>query len=1675
MSKSKTNVICMLLILVFIFGKIEQKKNQFTKNQNQPFDYVTQHDRSDVIPNPKMEQSLQGESLNSESKASEGMSGLNKERKLNFLTYMGELIHSSYTYATTFLPSSDPELVINSKVIRSSHTQEQKKKMSLSELSLSSLAKTSRQKTLLTQIHPLAGDLDAESSIWSIVGEEDLEIKPALKTISPSQSEILINEQASLIQERIIEENTSFGERSSGSEINSNFQNFRDVCKAEISNPDNFIIGYFAFEFVDFDNKNDASKSLNLLSKVKVHTVKMATYQSTLGSYQKLVDDVYMKYVPARLLKLLSLFYDQMSMKDVCKVILASSDPRTTEYVREWQNMSINLDQYFNFGQIFYGELLIQNDTDLQKTIDSRINQMESKVSKLVVSNAKYKEDLEELNGCVCATLKEIVYNFAGQVLRVSSFKAKFEEVSINPDIQKAQFKEYAIKFFNAFSQTLTSFSPKKCGVDPITSIREMIFYARTDKFLTDPSLSLLQKSITIPDNIWTSFFGMFSSIKQSFFRTIIEYDSYILDTNTMSDSLFDQMLKYRETTIPFHPEFFQLMVNIKTYSLDVQILPQQISILELKLYFINWEKNEIEEEANKSIMAGRVFIRDIWVYLYKIYMFLRAEGHIKQKSTLKQIFEEMCKFLQEKSFFDTKPSQLYLELFEQASYSSYYPHLASYLAELAAENGVTECIKSEIAPVLSSIPAKSPGKPFIKIHKIIIFYFQKLIIEEAKTNFKKELIKIGWSVSTCPTGKMSKFDYEKSDVNFKTVVTKKYSKATDKLDLYKKLKERKVYRYIPECVNPFFTKFDLVLREFGLKPFKDKPRTEKIHEDIIRIILEVADEQVYESKGLMMHVIIRWISSFRVVKTKIDLDIQKLVFLMFEVVENRVLKMLNYYEVAGFYGLLSRVLTGDNEANVRKSSKKNLEWARFENLMRLKDNKRDLLRTDIFYLVHQAILLTAPEKGKEKIFQTNIENAKELSYLMFTKIGVYETDVLKQKAGLDLDSYKENIYNCRRNLFLKEGKKVDEKECQNNECQMAENTFALCDINFALKIIGYLHSMPIMIYSVPVFDTHNYFHKYFTKVKFGSGLSDKTTLTKLYRQLQVIRLSTDAQVSDIPYFVLDRVMECVTETSIFGAKRNQKAFCIFSPRTYANMYWIMKFTFVVNYSYLMFDLNFYDNKLPVFGTTELMLNVFTYPEMETEFDGICNEIMIKEPMVPICKLKSVIKVFISISGNSDHKALDPNDLFDQLNEILESKVSDSLHQTGRFIVLEALYVLEQLDGKYQKGNNEVMSILNYRSFMSAFEETNAKKYNQKYDLFLIDQTKLDQVKLFQTYLYYSNIKKRIKPIEQAFRDAITTIGCGPNLGDIAKYKSHNMYSIYKMLLMYSPNIQFTECIANKLIENKVFLAVAIFEIENDLLNMELNDLQTSCPVLSIGCFYQVILRMEIKEEFEINTDQYHEIALEFDLKSLAIKDDRESFTERLEQLNLEEFEFQLDSEFLIKKKIQIKEIKRNEVNKNFVFSNMFEEETAMYTDGYSPESYVSIDKDSIYGLGHYTIDDFNEDDVDPALAGTQKSEKLIGMNPDETDSDKIKIENMLKGYGKNGSEIKNSYEAKMAGGAFSLFESRSFVVKVEEKIEEYEQDFYTVETAYTKAGLSQQITTIKSFESNLRVGLVSL
>jgi len=862
---------------------------------------------------------------------------------------------------------------------------------------------------------------------------------------------------------------------------------------------------------------------------------------------------------------------------------------------------------------------------------------------------------------------------------------------------------------------------------------------------------------------------------------------------------------------------------------------------------------------------------------------------------------------------------------------------LSSHIAFIAKSLGIDKCIQTGSNLIIIP-PSLDPPSPII--HQDIKTIIITIKIEQAKITYRKKLIEAAWSTAKCADGKTQRFDLTKFKANQKKVIRKNFidvetenAGKTKKIP-YEFMSERTIKRFTTECLSENIILFRDIVEKFGFEEFK-KAKIPNYVIEIVKITIEVIFTKSYELRGLLWHVIIKYFKDL----TKVSDDQKIFMVLLFQYLERRVVSQLDLYDTYGLYGFVHTIYLQHGIRDIALNRKGiNPEHNSFEGVFKLNKISEFKFIVDLYYLTYVAGRVTAAKidvEDGEAEFTNRRNNAEtQLPSLMtyiLRGINKREDDLVKPMRW-SFDGLEEQIAYCRRWKYFANSP-TEKKEVfvdkyrvfvngkADTSIKREQNDYSKCSTNFLKQMISELHTLPILLYAVPVFNGYNYFHKYFKQDSTKFIVDEEVPLAKAYRHLQTIRLNSDVQTSDIPNYILDKTSNCI-ENVKWNKHNNPNYDCYFTPKEYANLYWLFKFAFNVNYPHIHYDFNFFSNSVPIFGTTQLIMMALEHKQMNTDMKAMCLEIDIEEEEPNICKVFLIMDRFSEEFESNEESKPDTEGLFVELNGLAEKSTSEPGKILFRFLVLEAFKVIFNMNSRYGEVAETIKTDLSVDNLIFASQDSSERKSIRDspiFDRFLLKENEKEAITVFGQYIYYTNVKRKYSESEKVLRKsikAITELSVG-EMQTLLTIDGHKAPDFYKYLMIYSPSIAASGIIAQQLMSIKIFLNTATLQIPKHHVKAFVEQSVTAeCQKTPLECFMTYIVGETIDEEV---TD----LAAMFENDANIQNNDGVSFGEKKlgEELEFDEFEAMYSEVTTIEKeqKIivakQVQEFQKEEYN----------------------------------------------------------------------------------------------------------------------------------------------------------------
>lgn len=856
--------------------------------------------------------------------------------------------------------------------------------------------------------------------------------------------------------------------------------------------------------------------------------------------------------------------------------------------------------------------------------------------------------------------------------------------------LNQGVYIEFAETYFNNFRYLLDPpMRPAQCATGGAKTLQETIQFARIGKIITGE----------------VAFKEENSYFSELFF-------SYILKTPTGSYGKFieaDMILVRREWTISplntleelggfrlaFHAEFFNIFLSHEFKIFQGEGAQKTVVTIKLKnedlykILFYNEEQRNLAEDSGDITF----YLSNVIVYLYKLYVLVRVNPEMKitSETSMKEVYTMMYRLLFTE--FET-----YGEFWQQAHFSRYY---STVLTFLCSKIDSTICVDSDefnqqwekvaIDPSDDPTPPKIKGK--VWIIEILITIIKKYKRKKELDTFVIDWNKLGWNVN-CDK-KERKNIYEHKSLQ-KKINPQGQLVVQEDLTQY--------WLYNDGCTEELFKSVKTLITTFLTTTWKTQPFM-----DWWIVFLGVFETKEPMRIELIRYILIRIIRSYIREKTDIRAEAHIFTFIitLLHYYEKKMVSRLNLMETAGLYGLFDTLMNG-----LQLSAK------RYQDYFDVEQFDNNMLRFDFYYLTQMAYLQTPIshlDETKKKLWDTNTQymnfyKAKFFNY--FNRKGESET----------LDSFNLKVLNCRKHKFYtvigQETVQAAQQECASLDdngkplivgdprysvCTMETNTYADCDAGFALEMLNYVLTAHVIIKSINIFDYFNYYHPYYLIGDQGEGNDQKHgTFTKdirnkrfflsSYKHLQVIRQNLEGQIDDVPEYALNKIMECINLDKLYTKDQVLKeSLCQFSPSLYANMFWVFRHNYMVNFGGKSFNLDSWSPELTPMGTVNFFLLLHNSKAMEDDLDGLCDENEEVGSLPDLCKIKYLIDYWMAEIADG----MDVPDQYDgtqkikeifltktngqlKVNAVTQLTITDqtNIMKRDKFVILEAYMVM---------------------------------------------------------------------------------------------------------------------------------------------------------------------------------------------------------------------------------------------------------------------------------------------------------------------------------------------------------------------------------------------------------------
>lgn len=1079
----------------------------------------------------------------------------------------------------------------------------------------------------------------------------------------------------------------------------------------------------------------------------------------------------------------------------------------------------------------------------------------------------------------LCMLVETILFVYAGEeslkTVRtdyLSDNKSGLDRLKQGADLEIAE------AYFSKFRYLLDDPErPADCNVNikgstknNARTIQESIQFARIGRILTSEFIFKAENEF-----YGERFFELMLTMPTGNFQKLIEGDLILFRKVWTTSPLMD-LFELSRFPFPFHAEFFADILGSKfmTYDNNKLEVPHgsTISKLFMTLYYDEEQRKAGEESGDLDM-----YLADVLVYLYKMYVIVRGtpELQITQTSTVTQIYEAMFMLLK-------MDLEIYGEFFVQAQFSRY---LTTILTFLCGKIDASYCSENDFKQTwekVSTDPGDDPTPPKIK-GKIVIYKILIKIIETYKrqsllNQFIVDWNKHPWNVE-CPQ-KSNPNVFQHKFIQKKIQAGKLVVQETK--DVY--------WEYNYECTQKLYLLVEEQIRTFLLTTWKTY-----YFEDWYAVFLTLSQGQDRLRVELVRYILIRIIRLYIQDKTVVPTrgtHLYTFIVTLLHYYEKQLLSSLNLFDTAGFYGIFDLLMNGSELAAKHYSTYFQIE--RFDSQM---------VKFDFYYLVQMAYLQTnieILEPQKRKLWDKNtvyMNFNKEKFFAAFNKPG--ETDTL--------DSLHKKVINCRKHKFYgteeKENVQCAVQECHSldsknqpiippikdkrrTSCTAQINDYADCDAGFALKLLDYLLTAHIMFKSVKIFDNFNYYHHYYLVDEQGAGSDTKHTayikqtgsknfVVASYKHLQMIRKHLEGQIDDVPSYAMSKIQHCVSLDKLYTKEETKKGFpCKFGPELYAQMFWVFRHAYIVNYGGQAFNLEPWSPDLTPMGTSNYFKLIVNNQNMSDDFDGLCDQNEETEKTPDICKIKYLMDFWIlELTGSVD--AIDAEEGLTKIAQIFltkseaQEKINSAewtieekkaLMSRNKFIIFEAYTVMYQLFNTNLSVLTRLKASLNYYDVATNSKDLDiASNFLASIKAFEMNaDTPADDIKYFAKIIRMNFRKFNVDENEIKIRKAITMILDAGSYSYVDKdalppktitssifkdsldIQGHSIVESIYMFMRYGNTNEHYMMIAQLIAELKAFLDVVTFETKKDTTILFMGELN-GCKDEELGeCFLSV-------------------------------------------------------------------------------------------------------------------------------------------------------------------------------------------------------------------------------------------
>ena len=1172
---------------------------------------------------------------------------------------------------------------------------------------------------------------------------------------------------------------------------------YQNICKKEIMDSENLVAEYFATKFVESTSLFESRNYMTIKEPFTNHLKLIEGYSEKISKQMSLVDQVYYWYLPIRIKPLLNEFVVKFQFVIDNGIIISSS---LKDYQVEWEREGLYPQDYQKLATLFYKEYqlqkatvvpndevnlnLIVSDYDFLSTKHTlKTLKFEQIFSKMKILDPEYKERLEKLNKAICVKLIEIVYLMCADTEHISAFQSRIGGINGNQDVEYRDRREIAQQFFISFYSTLTTDTPQDCKFEKnkenFMTYEEILFKARYNININDEEYKVFKTTFLGEKRVGRDFLNKIGCQT----NPICRYHLFLFDFNSyVREESYNILLEYALTPIVFHADFFK---TLSEFTIEIDHVSSQTKTITFEELRDHW--------TAKGATNDFTYLYDSYILaletIYRAYIYLIEKKEIIQTSSKVNIWTSLCKFLGTDIKIDNNDSLQYFNTVDLNLLKEKYAVIGDTTIRLASIAGVQEC---NFESAIKRIEPDLPNKP-IKLHKNLIKFMITVQIQIRFTTYETYLTGLKWDLSKCESFKINQIGFEKL-VGQKSVRVPngRYDTPRSKA---KKIEIKEVYRFNSKCFSVQITKIRTII-EKGLAIFTENPKTVNyvriVYFKFMKYIRGIKEINI---QRLLLHMTINWIKNYKDEPQTDDLKIFILYFI--KDFEANLLRRLNYYKTAGFFGTVMRMFTITSEKN--KGTGKDPISANFKQFIKRKRIDERILEFDLYYFANLAGKKTKKSSGigeEQNKFDTNKENMLKQVPKFFAQ---FESDMYKKPNPLKLSKFelfKKNIVSCRPSIITsKDGIALDLFDLSPGR-STSDNPLITkdCDINFAIRWAEYLFTAEVFVEAMPLFNTDNYFHIYFYEQSARIAVP-KVTMARMYQHLQTIRINYELDFEDPIYYMIYKTQNCIR------VKTRENGQCAYSPKSYAIFYWLFSYILSINNPSKAISLDFFGDESPIYGTSQLILLTSYIKSFKEDFTEYCRHGALRLESWKICKLFDLQQFWETNVFKEMSKSINPIKIYEDFTTILDN--NPGLSTPPNKIVLKLLFIESyetfihygREDSFSSERLKDIIDTNPFSSQVSEFRATVLQGNNPNRFNYLFSQDSAEDKKVINEYFFYTHVYLQSISVDDIFiRNSIIELIKKSDdktnyIKNMATENNLPLLTVYKIIFSYAPDV----------------------------------------------------------------------------------------------------------------------------------------------------------------------------------------------------------------------------------------------------------------------------------------------